>query len=79
MPVERSVVNIRDRVRDFRRVRRAPSGPVRSTGAHPKAQIDVLKGLLAELGFAGAVLVRELPGGALEAINGHLRLDTTGR
>jgi len=70
---------IRDRVKDFRRV---PASTVRPSPhnwrTHPKAQQDALKGVLADLGFAGAVLARELPDGTLEAIDGHLRLDTMG-
>jgi hypothetical protein len=72
-------VNIRDRVIDFRRV---PASEIRPSPfnwrTHPKEQADALRGLLAELGFAGAVLARELPDGTLEAIDGHLRLETMG-
>jgi DNA modification methylase len=72
-------MNIRDRVIDFRRV---PASQIRPSPSnwrtHPKEQADALRGLLAELGFAGAVLVRELLDGSLEAIDGHLRLETMG-
>jgi DNA modification methylase len=72
-------MDIRDRVRDFRRV---PASTIRPSPfnwrTHPKEQADALRGLLAELGFAGAVLARELPDGSLEAIDGHLRLETMG-
>lgn len=72
-------MNIRDRVTDFRRI---PASQVRPSPSnwrtHPKEQADALRGLLAELGFAGAVLARELPDGTLEAIDGHLRLETMG-
>ncbi len=40
---------------------------------HPKSQADALRGLLAELGFADALLTRELPDGRLMLIDGHLR------
>ena len=36
-----------------------------------------LKGLLNEIGYAGALLCRELPDGRLKIIDGHLRRDTT--
>jgi Arc/MetJ family transcription regulator len=36
-----------------------------------------LRGLLTEIGFAGALLVRELPDGRLTLIDGHLRAGTT--
>ncbi|MCI0703588.1 MAG: hypothetical protein L0241_21110 [Planctomycetia bacterium] len=72
-------MNIRDRVKDFRRV---PANTIRPSAfnwrTHPKEQADALRGLLAELGFAGAVLTRELSDGSLEAIDGHLRLETMG-
>jgi hypothetical protein len=44
---------------------------------HPQAQRDALRGILAELGYAGALLARELPDGSLELIDGHLRAETT--
>jgi hypothetical protein len=44
---------------------------------HPKAQVDALRGLLAEIGYADALLARELPDGRLMLIDGHLRAETT--
>ena len=44
---------------------------------HPKAQADALRGLLAEVGYADALLVRELSDGRLMLIDGHLRAETT--
>ena len=43
---------------------------------HPKAQQDALRGILAEVGMADAVLARELPDGSLMLIDGHLRAET---
>ena len=40
---------------------------------HPQAQRDALRGVLAEIGYADALLARELPDGSLELIDGHLR------
>jgi hypothetical protein len=72
-------MNIRDRVKEFRKV---PASTIRPSPfnwrTHSREQADALRGLLAELGFAGAVLTRELPDGSLEAIDGHLRLETMG-
>lgn len=45
---------------------------------HPKAQMDALRGLLAEVGFAGAELARELPDGSLMLIDGHARAEIMG-
>ena len=36
-----------------------------------------MRGLLSEIGYAGALLARELPDGKLQLIDGHLRLETT--
>ena len=44
---------------------------------HPTAQQDALRGVLAEIGYAGALLARELADGSLELIDGHLRAETT--
>ena len=45
--------------------------------AHPAAQAEALKGVLAEVGIAGALLAyrSERQGGALVVIDGHLRKD----
>jgi DNA modification methylase len=43
---------------------------------HPRAQADALRGILAEVGFADALLARETPKG-LMLIDGHLRAETT--
>jgi DNA modification methylase len=42
-----------------------------------KAQADALRGLLAEVGYADALLVKELADGRLMLIDGHLRRETT--
>jgi len=69
---------IRDRVRELRRVPARDLIPnPKNWRRHPKAQADALRGLLAEIGYAGALLVRELPDGRLMLIDGHLRAETT--
>jgi DNA modification methylase len=71
-------MKIRDRIKEFRRV---PAGDLlpnpRNWRKHPKAQMEALQGVLAEIGFAGAVLARETPNG-LMLIDGHLRTETAG-
>ena len=71
-------MHIRDRIRELRRV------PARELRPHPRnwrthsdRQRDVLRGVLAEVGYADALLARELPDGSLELIDGHLRAETT--
>src|SRR5262249_8703216 len=44
---------------------------------HPQAQHDALKGVLAEIGYADALLARETAEGGLMLIDGHLRAETT--
>lgn len=69
---------VRDRIREFRRVKAADLRPnPKNWRVHPPAQHDALRGVLAEIGYAGALLVRELDDGSLELIDGHLRAETT--
>jgi len=67
-------MSLRDRVIDFRRVPVAELQPhPRNWRVHPKSQQSALRGLLDEVGFAGAVLARQAPDGRLTLIDGHLR------
>jgi ParB-like chromosome segregation protein Spo0J len=71
-------MQIRDRIRELRRVRAGSLRPnPRNWRTHPAAQRDALCGVLAEIGYADALLARELPDGSLELIDGHLRAETT--
>jgi hypothetical protein len=71
-------MQIRDRIKELRRV---PAGQLRPNPrnwrTHPQSQRDALRGILAEVGYAGALLTRELEDGSLELIDGHLRAETT--
>jgi DNA modification methylase len=67
---------IRDRIKGLRRVR--PSELRRNPHAwkkHTKRQRKALKDVMTEIGFADALLARELDDGSLELINGELRAD----
>ena len=71
-------IRIQDRIRELRRVRARDLLPnPKNWRRHPKAQGDALRGLLAEIGYADALLARELPDGRLMLIDGHLRAETT--
>ena len=71
-------MNIRNRVRELRTVKAAELTPnPRNWRTHPKAQQDALKGILAEVGYADALLARELADGTLMLVDGHLRAETT--
>jgi hypothetical protein len=71
-------MQIRDRIKELRRV---PAGELRPNPRnwrlHPPEQQDALRGVLAEVGYADALLVRELADGTLMLIDGHLRAETT--
>ena len=70
---------IRDRIKALRRL---PASSLRPSPdnwrSHPQVQRDALRGLLTEIGYAGATLCRELPDGSLEIIDGHLRAEEMG-
>lgn len=68
---------IRDRVKELRRVpaRDLIANP-KNWRRHPKAQAAALAGVLAEIGYADALIARETPAG-LMLIDGHLRAETT--
>jgi hypothetical protein len=71
-------MQIRDRIKELRRVRAADLRPnPRNWRLHPPAQQEALRGVLAEIGYADALLARELPDGTLMLIDGHLRAETT--
>lgn len=71
-------MQIRDRIRDFRRVRAGDLQPhPRNWRTHSVPQQNALRALLAEVGYAGALLARELADGSLQLIDGHLRAETT--
>jgi len=67
---------MRDRIKELRRVKAAELRPnPRNWRLHPPAQRGALQAVLEEVGFAGALLARELESGELELIDGHLRAE----
>ena len=69
---------IRDRIKELRRVKASLLVPnPKNWRIHGKQQAAALKGLLSEVGYADALLARELPDGKLMLIDGHLRAETT--
>lgn len=70
-------MKIRDRVKELRRVRADDLLPhPLNWRTHSRHQQSVLRGLLGEVGMAGALLARELSDGSLQLIDGHLRAET---
>jgi len=69
-------MQIRDRIKSFRRVPAAKlKANPKNFRKHGQAQRSALRGALAEIGLADAVIARELDDGTLELIDGHLRLE----
>jgi hypothetical protein len=72
------VMKIKDRIKELRRVKASEILPnPKNWRTHGKDQSDALKGVLAEIGFANAVLARETKEG-LMLVDGHLRTETAG-
>jgi hypothetical protein len=72
------IMQIRDRVKELRRVAAGELRPnPRNWRTHPDAQRNALRGVLADVGYADALLARELEDGSLELVDGHLRAETT--
>ena len=71
-------MQIRDRIQELRRVRAGDLIPhAKNWRTHPESQRNALRGILAEIGYADALLVRELADGGLQIVDGHLRAETT--
>src|SRR5215208_5632141 len=71
-------MNIRDRIKELRRVRAGELRPhPKNWRTHPEEQQNALRGILAEVGYVDALMVRELPDGSLQIVDGHLRAETT--
>lgn len=71
-------MQIRDRIKALRRVKASQLRPhPKNWRTHPPAQQDALRGVLAEIGYAAALLARERSDGSLELIDGHLRAEIT--
>ena len=70
-------MKVRDRIKELRRVKASELLPnPKNWRTHPEAQQNAMRGILAEVGIADAVLARELPDGSLMLVDGHLRAET---
>lgn len=73
-PEKREPIAIRDRIKDLRRVRAGDLVPnPKNWRQHPPEQRAALEAVVGELGFAGAILARELDDGRLMICDGHAR------
>ena len=69
---------IRNRIQELRLVMASELIPnEKNWRRHSEFQQNVLRGLFKEIGYADALLARELPDGRLQLIDGHLRAATT--
>ena len=70
-------MQIKDRIKELKRVRAGDLIPnPKNWRTHPTAQQDALRGVLAEVGYASALIARETDDG-LMLVDGHLRAETT--
>lgn len=68
----------RDRVVELRRVKASElRHNAKNWRTHPAEQREALRGVLDDIGYADALLARQLDDGHLELIDGHLRAETT--
>lgn len=69
-------MKIRDRIKEFKRVKASELLPnPKNWRTHPEKQQNAMRSVLAEIGFADAVLAYETPNG-LMLVDGHLRTET---
>ena len=70
-------LDIRDRIVEFTRIKASDLTPhPQNWRKHPKAQQDAMSGILKEVGYVDAIMVRKHEGG-YQIIDGHLRAETT--
>lgn len=69
----RKAIQIRDRIKELRpRVRAGELLPhPENWRVHPTSQAAALRGVLNHVGYASALVARELPDGTLQLIDGH--------
>src|SRR5262245_26092069 len=71
-------MNIRNRIKGLRHIRAGDLRPhPKNWRKHPEEPQTARRGILAEVGFVDALMVRELPDGSLQIVDGHLRAETT--
>src|SRR5277367_1114518 len=71
-------MQIKDRIKELRRVHASELVPnIKNWRKHSNAQAQALRAMLLEVGYADALIARELSDGRLELIDGHLRAETT--
>jgi len=70
-------LDVRDRIVEFTRIKASELTPhPQNWRKHPKAQQAAMSGILKEVGYVDALMVRQHEGG-YQIIDGHLRAETT--
>lgn len=70
-------VKIRDRIKGFKRIKASELLPnPENWRTHPQAQRDAMAGILSEVGYVDAIMVRKTEAG-YQIIDGHLRAETS--
>lgn len=70
-------MQLRDRITDLKRIKASDLAPhPKNWRTHPREQRDALRGVLAEIGIADALLVRETKTG-YQILDGHCRAEET--
>src|SRR5215472_7335189 len=71
-------MQIKDRIKELRRVTASELvANSKNWRTHPAAQAQALRAMLLDVGYADALIARELHDGRLQLIDGHLRAETT--
>ena len=77
-PSRPSAPHIRDRIKELRRIKACDLVPhPQNWRTHPDRQKTLLREVLGQVGYADALLARQLPDGRLQLVDGHLRAETT--
>jgi hypothetical protein len=71
-------MKIKDRITGLKRIKAADLRPhPQNWRIHTQAQREALQGLLCEVGYADALIARQLPDKSYQLLDGHLRAETT--
>lgn len=71
-------MQIRDRIKELKRIPAKDLIPhPQNWRKHPQKQHNIMKGILTEIGYADAILTREIEPGKYQIIDGHLRAEIT--
>lgn len=71
-------MKIKDRIKGLKRIKAADLRPhPQNWRVHTQAQREALQGILSEVGYADALIARQLPDKTYQLLDGHLRAETT--